>query len=973
MSGICSWLHISDIHFRASDAWRDSSARDSLLDYLQEHLATRAAPDFIFCTGDIAFGEEGSQPLADQYSAAREFFSHLLKRTQVPRERLFVVPGNHDVARKAVNKVAEAGYRQRAKRYWEHDREINASLAGETHEYVDALRRLAEYRSFFQQVCPHVQINKHLHYVHRVQTAAIEVQILGMNSAWCCNGSEEHRDVWVGAKAQVSLLKKDDSLRIGLIHHPLEWITKSDSTLLEGRMGKDVHILLHGHEHEFREHQFGGGFPVIGTGAVSADSQFEHGVVLCELDLTTSKLSRTLLLYSPNAGTWERSTRYDRPLSFPSLKSTEFAGAANHAKPPRSYRDFFTRPGRLGQAGDIDQYNEGVEPSSTARNRDAEYFRHLWSDCMGSHAVERIAGDPEHLHYEGVASSTRIVQKDNLDAFFLRKVIKAPDLTATPNESDQDKRDAQVTFAAFVKEISDSPRGARNSGNSAIVDSENRIRYLVGDAGIGKTLTVLKLIDVLREQGLDEYGYKSVPVYIDLHQDTNWMDLDEPAKAVHGTVARIGHVLHEHLPLEFQMRSPFVRSDDMATHELDTAMRKLGELYMKARLTPLIIFDNGDKFFFENARYRFFADFARRRDWHLDDTFMSLVDRFVSEANLGKIGASVLFVCRRYVYFHCQRISDGADPIGPIRKDHKVYQLLTADPESVLDSRFRLIDEAIAVIEGAKYRHAGMFREQAKSVRERFENLKRDIGDGHGSMLQTVWGLTHQGHRSWLSFLATLPVGVGPGADVTDRIFGSPYILLRLYITNMRKRYTQRHGHFPNLFLNDALVLHSDVYKDAHRGHVHTYWLKYLILKFFCRQDDRKKVRKISSEDLIGHFVETLKYEEHLVRLAVGSLGDPATSMCLQIVSPDKVIRHVELLCLSERGRILIGDMPNRRALCFSFDYLQLITDDYLLALPKQLAGQIYVEADLGCVFRSCRSPISRDAGRSVHRMPVGE
>jgi len=951
---ICSWLHISDIHFRAADSWRDSSARDALVRYLDGRARSWRQLDFVFCTGDIGFGDVAGQPLEDQYKAALAFFERILSITNVSRDRLFVVPGNHDVSRSAVNAYAEAEYRKRAKEHWVYEREINAGLASQSKEYIDALRRLQPYKAFFRTLCPHVRIDTHLHYAHRVRLPSIDVQILGLNSAWCCNGSEEHRDVWVGAPAQTSLLERDDkSFRIGLIHHPLEWITKADSAHLEGRMGRDLHVLLHGHEHEFREHQFEGGFPVIGTGAVSADSQLEHGVVVCELDFDRNQLSRTLLLYSPRTGSWERSTRCDRPLPFPSLFSADIKSSPTAAGSVRSYRDCFVRLGRLGDAGGIDVYDEGVEPSASAHNRDSQYFRHLWSDSMGPHAVERIAGDPSKLHYEGVASSTRIVQKDNLDAFFLRNVVKPCDLSATANASEEDIRDAIVSFDVFVKEISDPPRSGTKSSAAAPTDSENRIRYLLGDAGIGKTLTVLKVVDILRERSADEHGYRPVPVYVDLHQDRSWLDLEEPAKALHGTIDRIGRALHAQLPTRLQMNSPFSQVSFATTHELDAAMIKLGALYMEARLTPLVIFDNGDRFFFENARYRFFPDFARRRDWHLDDTFVALVDRFVSESSLGKIGASVLFVCRKYVYSHCLRMSDGADPNGPVRRNHKVYQVIGAPPDSVLESRFELIQEAIGAIEEGKYRNAAMFQERLLTLRNRFEMLKRDSGDGHGSMLQTVWSLTHQGHRSWLNFLAALPVDVGPGAEVADRIFGSPYMLLRLYITNMRKRYTQRHGHFPNLYLNDALVMPSEIHRDAHGSHVHSYWLKYLILKFFVRRRDQERVKQVNSEDLIRKFVDVFKYEEHLVRLALGSLADPATSMCLNTVNPDRLLRHVEVLQLSDRGRILIGDTPNRLPLCFSFDYLQLVTDDYLLALPKQIASRIFVDTDLGHTLKS--------------------
>lgn len=957
MTRKCTWLHISDIHFRAADNWRDSVARQSLLQcFLTQFSETSLPkPDLILCTGDVGFGDSSNQKLADQYEDALKFFDELLRVTGLPRERLFIVPGNHDVARSAVNKRAEAEYRRMAKEYWLFSGEINSAVGNVEREYCEAVMRLADFKKFLTTACPHIDLHEsHLHYTQNVALEDFDVQVIGLNSAWCCNGTEEDRDVWVGAQAQLASVNQDGSLRIGLMHHPLEWLTKSDASLIEGRMGRQLHVLLHGHEHEFREHQFDG-FPVIGTGAVSAEKELEHGVVLAQLDVGSAQLTRHLFVYSPLEGLWRKSARCEKKLVFPVAEVFTQANLCSPAtsalqKEREPYSQYFSRPGRLGDSGEIDDYIEAIEPSAGAHNRDSQYFQHLWSDSMGPHTIEVLAGDPNELHYDGVFSSTRIVQKDNLDAYFLRNLVIPPDMTATANDDETDKKDARLSFAAFVKEVSESPKGG-SANHVDMHDSENRVRYLVGDAGIGKTLTVLKMIDDLRQNPYDQYGYKVVPVYVDLHQDRTWYEM-EPARAVHSTIDRIGRMLHAALPDDQKEKSPFSAPDFVNTHLLDLAVRVVAGLLTESKMAPLIIFDNGDRFFFENARYRFFQDFARRRDWHLDDTFVALVDRFVLEANLGKIGASVLFVCRKYVYGHCLRISDGADPIGPIRKDHKVYQLLTAKHADVLDSRFRLISDAVKAI-GGKYRNANMFEERVGRLHRRLEALHRNVGPSHESALRTLWGLVHQGHRSWLHFFASLPIDVGPGAEVADRIFSSPYILLRLYITNMRKRFTQRQGHFPNLFLNDALILPSLIYPEAHRKHLHSYWLKFLLLKYVAMRRRDRKPGQVSSETLVEIFVSTFKYEEHLVRLALGSLSDPATSSCLHIVRPDRLIRHIEVLKLSDRGSTLVGDGTSEKPLCFSFDYLQLVTDDYLMALPRIAASSIYVDADLGHTLKT--------------------
>ena len=82
-----TWLHISDAHFGAPDM---TGALDSfiamLLDDLQRMRSERSlVPDFLFFTGDIAFGELPHSQLADQYLAAQELLSKIEELFQLPR------------------------------------------------------------------------------------------------------------------------------------------------------------------------------------------------------------------------------------------------------------------------------------------------------------------------------------------------------------------------------------------------------------------------------------------------------------------------------------------------------------------------------------------------------------------------------------------------------------------------------------------------------------------------------------------------------------------------------------------------------------------------------------------------------------------------------------------------------------------------------------------------------------------------
>ena len=100
-----TWLHLSDIHCRVEDSWNMDIVLDALLKDiggLGKDPNYQLQADFIVVTGDIAFsGQKG------EYKLAAQFFDRLLKAVHLGKDRLFLVPGNHDVNRKEISSLAE--------------------------------------------------------------------------------------------------------------------------------------------------------------------------------------------------------------------------------------------------------------------------------------------------------------------------------------------------------------------------------------------------------------------------------------------------------------------------------------------------------------------------------------------------------------------------------------------------------------------------------------------------------------------------------------------------------------------------------------------------------------------------------------------------------------------------------------------------------------------------------------------------
>ena len=92
-------LHVSDLHARAARdskrAWKRAQVLgDAWRRNLDEITDDGHAVDIVALTGDIA-----DWGIEDEYRAATSFIDATFARLELPINRLFVVPGNHDVHR----------------------------------------------------------------------------------------------------------------------------------------------------------------------------------------------------------------------------------------------------------------------------------------------------------------------------------------------------------------------------------------------------------------------------------------------------------------------------------------------------------------------------------------------------------------------------------------------------------------------------------------------------------------------------------------------------------------------------------------------------------------------------------------------------------------------------------------------------------------------------------------------------------
>jgi predicted phosphodiesterase len=305
-----TWLHLSDIHFHPKLKWRDGHAQDGLLKYLAQCFKEEPhlRPDLVFCTGDIAFGEMRNAPLDGQYLAAKKFFDELLTvcgkdGVALAKERLFVVPGNHDVNRNSFHPDAQETLYRKAADSAKHVAAINQRFQSrQLNEFQADIKRLAEYGKFVKAYLPHQHDKEgRMCYALTVDVGGLQVGIAGLNSAWSCAGEEDDRKLWLAAEWQFNTAKtalNECALRVALMHHPIDNLNQTERDTVTRRLASDFHFFLHGHAHNAWVEP--STCITVAAGAVGAQSKDEFGINLVRLDLEAGKGEVHLHRYDKN-------------------------------------------------------------------------------------------------------------------------------------------------------------------------------------------------------------------------------------------------------------------------------------------------------------------------------------------------------------------------------------------------------------------------------------------------------------------------------------------------------------------------------------------------------------------------------------------------------------------------------------------------------------------------------------------------
>ena len=275
------WLHLSDMQFGAGRYNEIMYA--SLLEDIEK---VTPKLDFIFVTGDIAFS--GAQ---EQYDKAMGFFEKLLEITNVPKERLFIVPGNHDVQRGDIHDTL----------FIDNCDDSERNNCGGNDRYLELMKLISQkglynYHVFKESLLNFTSQNNNYrkpYYCYDVKLEKTNISVVGFNTALLSSRTPNNdiRKLGLDERTVIEAYSKaNNDITITLLHHPLlQYQTRKTETVTRIINNRSTFV-LHGHikDHNLILDNNGGPLPHY----VSAGVMYENGDRAVYYNYTSINISK---------------------------------------------------------------------------------------------------------------------------------------------------------------------------------------------------------------------------------------------------------------------------------------------------------------------------------------------------------------------------------------------------------------------------------------------------------------------------------------------------------------------------------------------------------------------------------------------------------------------------------------------------------------------------------------------------------
>ena len=311
-------VHIADIHFRAPncnnpDTDPDRPFRTRMLQDVRGRIQELGPADALLIGGDVAFKGD-----PQEYRAASVWLKEFAEACGCPLQRVFVVPGNHDIDRRVIRESPSIRNAQAAilqSDPSERESALRSQFSDEVsgHALVRPLKAYNEFAKVFDcQIYP----PESLYWKQELPLEeGVQLRLYGLTSTFLSgvNGDDDVRGNLYLSPLQTVLDPVEDIVNLVLCHHPPDWCSDCDE--IEDAVRGRAAIHLYGHKHRARVEQ-ADGYIRCNVDAVNPDRQesgWQPGYNLINVSVLEANHER-MIEVDAHVLQWQSSPELYRPM-----------------------------------------------------------------------------------------------------------------------------------------------------------------------------------------------------------------------------------------------------------------------------------------------------------------------------------------------------------------------------------------------------------------------------------------------------------------------------------------------------------------------------------------------------------------------------------------------------------------------------------------------------------------------------------
>jgi HEAT repeat protein len=310
----CHILHISDLHYTKDREYMFSIVFNDLIEKLKKwQQRENTKIDMICITGDLVWSGEELQ-----YLEMVDKLTQLLAVTGCSPERLFIVPGNHDIQDFCKEPPDNEDL---FKKIYEQKVDINQQILNHYNNYSGFLDKLANYHKILsgkmgRNFLSGQIVTGEVKPWYAIRIEAANLVVIGLNSAlFTCKRYHHPGQIKIGLRqfqdACEYIHPLENEQIIVLIHHSQNWLDEPEGDDLANEMFKKYVIHLYGHKHRHRGCQLKSSSDEVmlqfAGGSICGDNGTEDGYnsfEIISIDYKDLKVGNFLFTWDPAIKQW---------------------------------------------------------------------------------------------------------------------------------------------------------------------------------------------------------------------------------------------------------------------------------------------------------------------------------------------------------------------------------------------------------------------------------------------------------------------------------------------------------------------------------------------------------------------------------------------------------------------------------------------------------------------------------------------